>query len=249
MRYIIPLGKNIIISLVFWVAVLFIPAKSLAYDFIGWYHGASGHDNAIEEAINEETPLIVYFHTDWCKWSKKFNSDYLASYQVDQFLSDIPKVEINPDIGANEKSLCKKYGVTGFPSFFAYIPALGSRAGKSINPFRKNKDWSVDEFLDAIATKLANQYNQKGYSCIKNKKYGEAIRYFELTVSYAPKDAYAYYGMGLVYHSLAYKEKDTGLLEEAESYYLKALEMDPNHKASKEGLERLHKAMEELGIR
>ncbi|NNG07845.1 MAG: hypothetical protein HKM90_08945 [Desulfobacteraceae bacterium] len=249
MRYASALGKNITIGLVLWVAVWLIPNKSLAYYFPGWSHGASGHYIALREAIDEEKPLIVYFHTDTCKWSKSLNSDYLATSKAYQFLNGISRVEINPEKGANEKSLSKKYGVKGFPSFFAYVPAFGSDAGINIYPFRKDKNWSVDEFIDAISKKLGNQYNRKGHSCLTKKKYHEAIRYFEMGIDYSPEDPYGYYGIGNAYHNLAHKEKETALLKEAEGYYSKALAIDPNHEGSKEGLEKLQKALEKLGKR
>jgi tetratricopeptide (TPR) repeat protein len=249
MRYASALGKNITVGLVLWVAIWFVPNKSLAYYFPGWYHGASGHYIALREAIDEEKPLIVYFHTDTCKWSKRLNSDYLATSKVYQFLSDISRVEINPEKGALEKDLSEKYGVKGFPSFFAYVPALGRSAGERIHPFRKDNNWSVDEFIDAISKKLGNQYIHKGHSCFTKKKYIEAIRYFEMAINYTPEDPYAYYGIGMAYNNLAYEKKETELLKKAQSYYSKALSIDPNHKGSKEELERLKKAIEKLAKR
>lgn len=228
---------------------LFIPNSLLAYDFPGWYHGASGYNDAIKRAISEGKPLIVYFHAEWCIWSKKMNSDYLAHYKIEQFLNNIPKAEINPDKGSAEKALSKKYGVTGFPSFFVFIPALDRNPGGRIHPFKANKIWTISEFLHAIKIKLANQYNNKGYSCYKNKKYKEAIKYYKMAIGSDPENTYAYYGMGIVLHTRAYIEKNTKLLKEAETKYLKALEINPNHKGSKKELERLHKTMKKMGIR
>jgi len=138
-----------------------LPNNLLAYSFSGWYHGASGHDDAIEEAINEGKPCVVYFHAEWCKWCKRMNSEYLASYELHQLLSDIPRVEINPDKGSAEKALLKKYGVRGVPSFFVFIPGSTNNPGQKIHPFRKGKDWTSDQFLHAIRAKLVNEYNKR----------------------------------------------------------------------------------------
>lgn len=240
--------KSGIICGVFLFIVLFIPNRILAYDFSIWSHGASGYNDAIQEAKNEGKPLILYFHTEWCKWSKKMNNDYLASYNVKDFLRDIPKVEINPDKGADEKALTKKYNVTGYPSFFVSVPSVDSKTER-LYPLKEGTDWTTDEFINALRAKLVNLYNKKGYSCYQRKQYEEAIKYYEMAISFDPEDAYAYYGKGIVHHIVAYKNRDTSLLEEAETNYLKALEIDSSHQGSKKELEKLRKTMEKMGIR
>ena len=87
----------------FLLVVSFVPNKTLANDFSDWSHGASGYKHAIQEAKNEDKPLILYFHKERCKWSRKMTKNYLASYDVKAFLRGIPKVEINPDKGAMER--------------------------------------------------------------------------------------------------------------------------------------------------
>lgn len=240
--------KNCVICGVFLFISFFNPNRIFAFNFFGWSHGASGYNKAIYEAKNGEKPLILYFHTEWCKWSKRMNNDYLASYDVKEFLRDIPKVEINPEDGAKEKAISEKYNVTGYPTFLVSIPSLDSKIER-LYPFRKGSDWTTDEFIDAIRAKLATYYNKEGYSCYKRKQYEEAVKYYEMAISFDPENVYAYYGKGIIHHTVAYKKRDTSLLEEAEADYLKVLEIDPNHTGSKKELERLHKTMEELGIR
>ena len=230
-------------------AVLFSPNRLLANDFSGWHHSASGHKRAIRKAEYEEKPLIIYFHVEWCKWCKKMNSDYLASYEVERFLRNIPKVEMNPENGADEEALADKYGVTGYPSFFVSVPSLGSK-NERIYPFRKEEaDLTNDEFIEAIRQKISHIYNKKGHSCYQKKEYEEAIKYYEKAITFNPEGAYAYFGKGAVHHTVAYRDRDTILLQKAEMDYLDALERDPDHADSKRELARLRKAMEELGIR
>ncbi len=240
--------KNGIISGVFLFIVLFIPNRILAYDFSDWSHGASGYNDAIQEAINKDKPLILYFNTDWCKWCKKMNSDYLASYAVKQFLSDIPKVEINPDKGAAEKALTNKYRVTGYPSFLVFIPSISSKTER-IYPFRKGTDWTIDEFLHAIRERIAYQYNNKGHSCFQRKNYEDALKYLNTAIDFNSENAFSYYLKGRIKYTIGHRDKDSALLEEAEENYLKALELEPNNQDIKRDLEQLHKLMEYLGIR
>ena len=219
-----------------------------AYEFPGWRHGAYGYERASKEAKEQELPVILYFNTDWCKWCQKLNNEYLASYEIEDFLSGIPKVEVNPEKGSAEKALSKKYGVNGFPTFLVSMPAFGNKAEK-ITPFLKRGNMTTDEFLQAIKEKITRQYNNKAYSHMQNRDYETALEYYEISSQFDSENAYAYYGIGFCYHSMAYQEKDTELFEQAEENYLRALEIDPDHQASKSGLEKLHEAMEQFGMR
>ena len=244
---VVSLNKGIIGGVFLFVALV-LPNIILAYDSYGWSHGASGYHDAMQEAKNEGKPLILYFNVDWCKWCKRMNNNYLDSYTVDDFLQDIPKVEINPEKGTDEESLARKYNVTGYPTFLVSVPSADSNEVR-IYPFKKGTDWTTDEFIDAIRAKLVNIYNKKGYSCFQRKQYEDAIKYYEKAIRFDPEDAYAYYGKGIVHHTVAYRNRDTGLLEEAETDYLKALERDPSHSGSKKELEKLRRAKEKMGIR
>lgn len=240
--------KCCFIYVLFLSFILLFPNSLLADDFSDWYHGASGYDDAVQKAEDEEKPLIVYFRLESCKWCKKMNNEYLDSYEVYNFLNSIPKVEIEPDKGASEKALAEKYNVTGYPSFFVSIPAQDAENIK-IHPFKNNGDLTTYEFIDAIRKKIIYVYNNKGYSCYQNKQYEDAIKYFEISISFDPENAYAYYGKGMVHYADGYENKDAELLEEAETDFLNALEMDPDNVQSKKELQKLQSAMKKMGIR
>jgi len=242
MRTSIVSKKTITLISIFLLGGLFVCSDILAYDFTDWYHGASGYEDALDEVIGEEKPLILYFHSESCNWCKKLDSEYLASYEVDQFLSNIPKVEISSSEEAPEKALYDKYGVTGVPSFFVLIPSMDSKPAKSISPFMKGKHKTTDEFISAIKERITYKYNNKGYSLFKNKQYEEGLKYYEMTLKFDPENVYAYYAMGLVYHTIGYNQKDSDLLEKAKENYSKALEIDPNHEESIKGLENLRES-------
>ena len=242
MRSSIVSKKTITLISIFLLGGLFVCGDILAYDFTDWHHGASGYEDALEEVMGEEKPLILYFHSESCAWCKKLDSEYLASYDVDKFLSNIPKVEISSSEAAPEKALYDKYGVTGVPSFFVLIPSMDSKPAKSISPFIKGKHKTTDEFISAIKERITYKYNNKGYSLFKNKQYEEALKCYEMSLNFDPENVYAYYAMGLVYHTISYNQKDSDLLEKAKENYSKALEIEPNHEESLKGLENLRKS-------
>jgi tetratricopeptide (TPR) repeat protein len=244
MRSSIVSKKIIILISILLLGSLSVSGDLLAYDFTDWYHGASGYEDALEEVMNAEKPLILYFHSGSCKWCKKLDSEYLASYEVDQFLSKIAKVEMSSSKEAPEKALYDTYGVTGVPSFFVLIPSMDSKPAKSISPFVKGNHMTPDEFISGMKKKITSKYNNKGYSLFTNKHYEEALKYFEMTLNFDLENVYAYYAMGLVYHTLSYNQKDSDLLEKAKENYSKALEIDPNHEESIKGLENLRLSLE-----
>ena len=241
MRSSIVSKKTIILISIFLLGSLFVCGDILAYDFSDWYHGASGYEDALDEVIGEEKPLILYFHSESCKWCKELDSEYLASYEVDQFISNIPKVEISSSKEAPEKALYDKYGVSRVPSFFVLIPSIESKPAKSISPFKKGKYKTTDEFVDAIKRRITYKYNSKGSSLYKEKQYEKALKYYEMTLNFDPRNVYAYYAMGLVYHTIGHNQKDPDLFKKAKENYSKVLEIDPNHEESIKGLKNLPK--------
>ncbi|MBW2636237.1 MAG: tetratricopeptide repeat protein [Deltaproteobacteria bacterium] len=228
--------------------LLCLPQSTLAYDFHAWSHGASGYDDTIGQATIEEMPLILYFHTDGCSWSKKMNDRYLASNDVVSFLSSIPKVEINPDRGADEKALAMKYNVKEYPSFLVFVPTVKVKPQR-VYPFRQGGDWTTGEFIHAITSRLAGQYDHGGYAWYKGSQYDKAIRCFDRSIGLDPEDAYAYYMRGIIYHTVACQDRNTDLLKKAEINYMKSLTIDLDQPECMAELEKLQKAMEQMGLR
>jgi thiol:disulfide interchange protein len=96
------------------------PAVGLWLD--GWYQGASGFDEALEEYRRTNRPMLVYMTAAWCPYCRKFEKGVLASPEVRDFLKDKIKVAINPDDGPRENELAFQYGIRGFPSLFLHPP-------------------------------------------------------------------------------------------------------------------------------
>ena len=243
-----PFVRGGIIGGVFLFFVLFNPNNTLAYDFSGWSHGASGYSGAIEDAMNADKPLILYFHTEWCKWAKKMNNDYISSPEVEGYLSNIHKVEIDPDKGAPEKSLTERYNVTGYPSFLIAVPSLYGEVER-IWPFCKGTHWTTDEFLRAVKEGITQKYNSKSFSCYKSKNFKDALRYLDMALGFDSENGYSYYLRGRIQYTIGHKDKNSALLKEAEDNYLKALEIDPDDQGTIKDLEQLHKLMKYVGLK
>lgn len=88
----------------------------------GWYQGASGYAQAVDEYERTNKPMIVYISVGWCPYCRKFEKDVLSSSIVQATMKDIIKVNLNPESGSRENAIAFQYGVRGFPSFFLHPP-------------------------------------------------------------------------------------------------------------------------------
>jgi tetratricopeptide (TPR) repeat protein len=211
------------------------------YGFPGWESGAMGHELALTAAQEEGRPLILYFHIDSSVWNDRMNDEYLATYEVDDFLEDIPRVHINPEDGDAESGLAIQYSVDQFPAFLVFIPSLNS-APQRIHPFGE-KDLTTEEFLNKVKEIIVFEYNNKAFDCVEKKDYGSALKHLEMSLGYDANNAYTYYALGVAYNFQAAEKNDIEILKKAEENYLKALEIDPSHEASAEALKALQKGI------
>ena len=233
------------VSLILLIA-LFVSPKSLFAQKIGnWFHGSTGYEKALNLSLNDERPLIVYFKTDWCGWCKKMDRDYIGSLELKRSLARVLKVEINPDNGKAEDAIGKMYGCTRYPSFYVSVPSFDIDVER-LHPFREPKDWTTAEFADAIMKKIATFYSDKGYASYEIDEYVDAHRYLDMAIDYYLDNYYVYYVKGYIDFNIGYKAKDISILKRAEGNYLKALELDPDHEASRKELEQLNKTIEFL---
>ncbi|MFC1532952.1 tetratricopeptide repeat protein [Thermodesulfobacteriota bacterium] len=241
--------KGILSGLMFLILMcLSISDAALSFEFADWEHGATGYELNFMIAEEEEKPLILYFHVEDSVWCKKMNENYLAVYEVEEFFSDIPKVDVNPDKGEFEKALAAKFGVEQFPAFFITIPSFKTKPQR-IHPFSKDHNMTVNEFIKKIKGLIVSHYNKKAHSYFGKKEYEKALEYFEKALGYDPEVVYIYYAMGIIYHTIASDKNDPAFLKKAEENYLKALKIDPKHKESKGELEKLRKGMVKTGVK
>ncbi len=212
--------------------------RAKAYDFAGWEQGASGHDYARQQALNQEDPLIIYFSTDWCIWCQKLNKMYLESPDVQAALQPLLKVNINPDKGSSERRLQQNYGIRGFPAFLVTIPAFNERPVK-VHPFLSNGVLTTTDFVNAITSTIERQYNNRAVSLSEQQQYDDALRYLNKALEYYQNDSNLHYNFGLTFLAMAQKDHDAGYLAKAEESYQAALEIEPGHERAKSDLVKI----------
>src|SRR6267142_710334 len=93
------------------------PSAAPAFLEDKWLNGAAGYARALELQRELNVPLVVYFYADWCPYCRTLDSQYLPAAEVQDYLSNVVKVRINPEHGAAERELAVRYGVSGDPSF------------------------------------------------------------------------------------------------------------------------------------
>lgn len=234
--------------LFYFLMALVITGSASSYDFADWGSGADGHDIALLDAEEEEKPMVLYFHAETCQWSKKMTDTYLAHYEVEEFLSEIPKAQIEPDEGTREEEIANRYDVKDYPTLLILIPAFHSKPDR-LHPFSKDHTMTVEEFLKALKEKITYQYNQRGYESFKKKRYEEALKYLQMSLDFDAENAYTYYALGTVYYSMGVVKDDPEMIKTAEEHYVKALKYDPKHKESRMELEKLRKHREKMGLK
>lgn len=117
-----------------------------------WYEDASGYQDAVAEARDTHKPMAVYFRTDWCPYCRQLDRDLLSSGPVIAYLRSVVKVRINPEAGAAEWAIARRFGVTGYPSLYLHRAAAASFV--KISGYTQGSDgprlFSPDEFVDRL---------------------------------------------------------------------------------------------------
>lgn len=217
-------------------------ADSLA----GWSHGADGYNEIVKAAFNSGEPVILYFHTDWCRYCKQLDSEYLSNSAVSGALASFRKVEINPESGAPEKQLGAQYGVTGYPTLLALIPA----AGKTTRRFAPDFDSSLPDttgFVKEMKETISGLYTEAAIKMDGEGNPEGALKCFQLAAKYSPQSADAYCNVGLAFERLARIKKDMALVQKAKESYTRALELDPQHRNSQDRLAQIDAGLQAVG--
>ena len=113
---------------------------SYAYFSSTWFEDASGFEDAARQQTHQHAPMLVYFHTDWCPYCKKFDS-LLEDPSIRSRLANVIKVRVNPEHGDAERNLFeKRYGARGYPAIY-WVPS------ESAAPRRISGKGPAPEFL------------------------------------------------------------------------------------------------------
>ena len=101
--------KRFLIVITVIIAALFSYNKSFSYEFIDWHNWDIGYEVALRDAEDYESPLIIYFHQANDALSQKMTEEYLSQGEVEDFLDDIPKSELDPEDKKSEAGLKSLY--------------------------------------------------------------------------------------------------------------------------------------------
>lgn len=117
-----------------------------------WHEDAKGFELALDEALKTETPLAVYFYTDWCGYCRQLEREVLYRAETEDYMRNVTKVRINPENGHTEGAIARRYGVVGFPSFFMH-PGPGHEAKKLTGRVKRDGEWQMqtpEEFVETM---------------------------------------------------------------------------------------------------
>jgi thiol:disulfide interchange protein len=118
-----------------------------------WHTTPADCERVQEKAKKEDKAFILFFYVDWCGYCKRLKKEFLEKPEVEQALAKYYRVKINPETGAEEQALAKKYGVHGFPNFLVIQPDGGK---VRIHPFKQGgKVWTVEEFISNLEAAMA----------------------------------------------------------------------------------------------
>ena len=221
---------------------------AFSFEFAGWNHGATGYELAVIDAQKGEGPMILYFHIDSNESCEKLENEYLGAYEVDEFLINVPKSEINLGGTEFEKAIAAQYKVENDPALFVIFPAWKSEP-QGVTPFLEDHDMTLNEFINNIRDIFILGYNNKANTCFEEEEYDKALKYLETAKGFDTNRAYSYYAIGAVYHTIAVEKRDSESVKKAEENYLKALKIDPNCKDCQEALDTLRKDIDKINVR
>ncbi len=223
-----------------------IPAGAVRSDTYDWYRGADGYNEAAEKARAQEKPLIIFFHVDWCGFCSRFQKEYLDERSFYDLLGDYFRVDINPEKGEEEKAIAQKYGLSGYPFFLVTYPEV--KEFKKINPFRKSgNDLTVEEIIREFEGDVAWVYNQQAFGVLNKGDPARSAKLFNRALEHAPENATAYFGLGSCYFETARKNKAWYLLQKAEEYLVKAVDINADLDQAKKELARVREAIGKAG--
>lgn len=85
-------------------------------------NGAAGFKQALEQSRQTGRPVAMFVYTDWCPYCRQFISKILSSGEARQYLAGVIDVRLNPEQGPAEEAIARRYGVTGYPTYFIFPP-------------------------------------------------------------------------------------------------------------------------------
>jgi len=111
----------------------------------GWYQNHDGYIRALRRRSHVDRAMILYFRTDWCPWSRRFEDEFLAQRAVANWASEQIRVVLDAEHSFEEAELAERLGVTGFPAFYVIPPQPGKPI--AIRPYPEGEAIPLKAFL------------------------------------------------------------------------------------------------------
>ena len=174
-----------------------------------WSEGARGFRTASNEQRVSRRPMLLYFHTDWCPYCKQFDREILPDAEVAKAIAPAVKVRINPEKGADENEIARRYGVTGYPTLIlvAEEGAAPVRLGTGVT---RGTSPDTAQLVRSVRSNLKNAWDSRALASLNSGQPDEAIRYADLLLAFEPNDTN---GRAHYLRALAFQKK--GDLNEA----------------------------------
>lgn len=100
----------------------------------GWLKGGANFEKAMQLHREQNVPLVVYFYVDWCPYCHSLENEYFPAAPMREYLRDVVKIRINPELTPADESIARVFGIQGYPGFFVIGP--GSFPVQ-LSPFRR----------------------------------------------------------------------------------------------------------------
>ncbi len=209
------------------LALIFISIQSFANELPNWPKGYE-YPKVIKKASKDQTPLIIYFYTDWCSYCRRLNNEYLTTKVFKKLSSELQKLQINPEKSSKAHSLFKsKYKGTGYPTLIVTVPGISKEFIK-LHPFSKQGDLTPKQYVTKMRTGISGIYNIEAFKLFEKKRYKESRQYLYKSLAYNTNDKNALVLIAKTYHQEGYEKQDSVLLKKAKVVYEKALTIYPN---------------------
>lgn len=101
----------------------------------GWLKGGANFEKAMQLHRELNVPLVVYFYVDWCPYCNSLENEYFPAAPMREYLRDVVKIRINPELTPADESMGRVFGIQGFPAFYVIGP--GSFPVQ-LSPFRRD---------------------------------------------------------------------------------------------------------------
>lgn len=127
--------------------IFYLRSKNMAR-FTNWYYNAYGFKEAYKKHQETRQKVLVYFHTSWCGYCRELDRDLFTTPAFNQKFSQVIKVSIDPDQGADEDAIQTQWSVQSYPTLMVIDD--WSRPPRKISGFSGRRVVTADEFYHLV---------------------------------------------------------------------------------------------------